>query len=108
MRESPGGSQADEEVGDSAGESGDDVLAGEVLVLGEACGGPVLTDDVDGARFGVDDPGQLGAGSEKIIDPAFEVLGDVVRRNDLDRQIRGDRDVAVGQLVVRKSSLGDE
>jgi hypothetical protein len=58
--------------------------------------------------MGIDDPDETNADFEIGFDLLIDLVGQVVRRDDLDCQIGREGDPAVGKLSAGKTVLSDE
>ena len=84
------------------------VFAGDFVVLGSVGVGAVEPVNPHVAEVRVHHPHQLHAGGKVSLDLLFDFVVRVVRRNDLDRQVRRDTAMATGRNLIGKSPACDE
>src|SRR5436190_21389195 len=81
--------QSDEDVANAAAETGYDIVPAQLIRLPQHQGIRVRTVNRDCAKSRADNPDEWRARIEVLMDFAFHIAHAIVRRNDLNRQIRG-------------------
>src|SRR5262245_66054828 len=97
-----------EQFGHLAGEAGEHVFAGELIVSAKPRRLPRLPPDVDRLIHGINNPNEANACTQIFAPLRFDFFGAVVWRNDLNGEIWKNTDVAERGSLIGQAAPGDK